>query len=65
MKTTKTFDCVIMKNKIQARLLKERQGMSDAEVNALVQERLRTSKSPVAQLWRRLTTAQSEGADGT
>ena len=61
MKERKTFDCVAMKNEIQAKLLRERAGMPDAEVNALVQERLRTSKSPVAQLWRRLTAAQGEG----
>ena len=62
MKATKTFDCVAMKNEIQAKLLRERAGMTDAEVHALVQERLRSSKSPVAQLWRRLTAARGEGS---
>ena len=63
MKATKTFDCVALKNGIQAKLLKEREGMTDAEVRALVQRRLQSSDSSVARLWRKLTARQGEGAD--
>jgi len=54
VKAAKTFDCVAMKNEIQARLRAEREGMSDEEVRELVRRRLETSDSPVAQLWRQI-----------
>ena len=60
MKATKALDCVELKNAIQARLLAEREGMSDDEVRALVRRRLATSDSPIAQLWRRLTPEQGD-----
>jgi hypothetical protein len=50
----KTFDCVEMKNRIQAELLKEREGMTDEEVRAEIKRRLETSNSPIAQWWRKL-----------
>jgi len=63
MKAAKTLDCVEMKNAIQAKILKETEGMSDAEVRALMHRRLQASDSPVAQLWRRLTPEQGGSTD--
>jgi hypothetical protein len=57
----KTFDCVQMKDEIQARLLSEREGIGEEEARALIRHRLATSGSPVAQLWRRLA-AEGEQA---
>ena len=54
MKSKKDFDSVETKNKIQAQLLKDHQGMSDQEARAAVREALRSSKSSVARLWRKL-----------
>ena len=52
MKTAKAFDCVALKNTIQAQILTEREGMSEADVRALVQRKLETSNTPVGRLWR-------------
>lgn len=52
MKLQKTFDCVQMKNEIQSRLIKEREGMSDVEIEKAMEKKLKTSQSPVAELWR-------------
>lgn len=52
MKLQKTLDCVQMKNEIQSRLIKEREGMSDAEIEKAMEKKLKTSQSPAAQLWR-------------
>ncbi|MCX7002556.1 MAG: hypothetical protein NTV22_04705 [bacterium] len=49
---TKRFDCVRMKNEIQAALLKEFAPLSDAQRQLAMRKHLRRSKSPVAQLWR-------------
>jgi len=62
VKATKALDCVELKNAIQARLLAEREGMGDDEVRALVQRKLATSTSPVAQLWRKLTAGNQSPA---
>jgi hypothetical protein len=62
MKTAKTFDCVLIKNAIQAQLLKERKGMSDEEIRAHVRRKLETSDSPVGRLWRTLIMLRGTGA---
>lgn len=54
MKSKKDFDSVETKNEIQSQLLKDQRGMSDQEARIAVREALRSSKSPVAQLWRKL-----------
>ncbi len=59
MKTTKTFDCVVLKNRIQAQILEERKGLSDQEVRKIVAKRLETSSSPIGRLWRTLTEKTS------
>jgi len=59
MKTiTKDFDCIEMKNAIQARLIARRKGMKAAEVMADIEQTLNRSSEPIADLWRRLNTAR-------
>ena len=48
----KSFDCVEMKNEIQARHRQEYTGLSDDEVQARVEQKLATSDDPVARKWR-------------
>ena len=55
MKKTRRFDCVQMKNDIQARMLRKYRGMTDAEIQADMEHDLATSNSIVAQFWRRIT----------
>jgi hypothetical protein len=60
MKTkAKRFDCVKMKNDIQARMLRQYAGWSDEEREADIRRRLAESKSPVGRLWRKLTSQQA------
>jgi hypothetical protein len=54
MKKAKRFDCVKMKNDIQARLRRKYRGMTDDQRQATMEQELTTSPSPVAQLWRDL-----------
>ena len=54
MKMKKDFDCVEMKNEIQARLLREWEGMTSSEISASVNNELASSPSPMAVLWRRI-----------
>ena len=58
MKTKKTFDCVEMKNAIQARHRQEFEGLSDEEVRRRITERLATSDDVVARKWRAIVRAQ-------
>ena len=60
MSATKTFDCVEMKAALQARLLKEMEGMTDEEQRAYTQRKLRESDSPAARLWRAVMAKQDE-----
>jgi len=59
MRDSKAFDCVRMKNEIQAKLARERRGLSDEEVLDLINHDLETSDSPLAQLWRRIERMES------
>ena len=54
MKMKKDFDCVEMKNQIQQKLHEQRKGMSDEEIEAQIEQKLRTSQSPAAKFWRRI-----------
>ena len=56
---TKRFDCVRMKNDIQARLRRRYTGMTDDERQAAIERRLTESDSPVGRLWRDLTGKQA------
>jgi hypothetical protein len=62
VKREKTFDCVQMKNAIQARHLQERRGLTDAEVRRRIAERLASSDDPVAQKWCALGQRQNAPA---
>ena len=53
----KPFDCVAMKNAIQAKLRKEQEGLTDEEVLRRRREWLETSNDPVARWWRSLQGA--------
>jgi hypothetical protein len=60
MKTkTKRFDCVKMKNDIQAAMRREFRGLSDAEIQARIEQDLATSDAPAARLWRELAVRQA------
>jgi hypothetical protein len=52
MKTAKAFDCVKMKDGIQAGLLKQWHGASQEDIRRQVEHRLATGKSDLAQWWR-------------
>jgi type VI protein secretion system component VasK len=54
MKKAKRFDCVQMKNDIQAGMRHKYRGMTDAEIQADIEQQLATSDSPVAKLWRQV-----------
>ena len=59
MPKTKTFDCVEMKNRIQAELREEYEGLSEDEIAARRRAWLETSDDPVARKWRQLGKAES------
>jgi len=54
MKTAKQFDCVAMKNQIQAQEAERRGQLSDEEVRRQTEQELARSSSPVGKLWRSL-----------
>jgi hypothetical protein len=58
---TKTFDCVEMKNRIQAELLAEKERLGEVEMARRRKEWLETSTAPLAVWWRK--AASVEGAD--
>jgi hypothetical protein len=62
MKKAKEFDCVRMKDEIQARLTRQWRGLTDAEIRERIQRKLATSKSPIAQLWRKLQARDEKAA---
>ena len=66
----KSFDCVEMKNAIQAKRLAEWQALSDEEVRESIRRRLATSDDPVARWWRKIQEAEAQrhtrsSGDGT
>jgi hypothetical protein len=52
MKNPKSFDCVEMKNGIQALLRKEHEGLSDEEIERRRRAWLETSDDRLARWWR-------------
>lgn len=60
MKTAKSFDCVRMKDDIQARLRVEWQGLKEKEIRAKVHEHLATSDGEIAKWWRGAQPAKQE-----
>ena len=53
-KRAKRFDCVAMKNRIQAEQAQEYRGLTDEQVRRRIRRALAKSKSPVGRLWRAL-----------
>ena len=56
---TKTYDCVEMKNGIQAELLAEKERLGEAEMARRHREWLETSTDPLALWWRAVASAQA------
>jgi hypothetical protein len=62
MTKAKTFDCVRMKDEIQARLLREWRGLTDEEIQRRSARKLATSQNPIAKLWRELEARDKKPA---
>ena len=62
MKAKKKFDCVEMKNTIQARRHKEHEGLSDEEIRKRIERRLTASDDTVACKWRRIADHEKAAA---
>ena len=58
MRDSESFDCVEMKNAIQAQLPKEYEGLDEREIVRHRRQWLETSDSPVAKWWRTMQTAR-------
>ncbi len=58
MKKPKPFDAVEMKNRIQAQLRKEQEGLSDEEIEGRRRAWLETSDDPAAKWWRSIQRAK-------
>lgn len=52
----KKFDCVAMKDTIQAQHAKEYAGLSPDEIRQRVQQKLETSDHPAAAWWRSISS---------
>ena len=57
MMKNKTFDCVKMKNEIQAKLRQEYDALTPEEIRKRRREKLETSDDLIARKWRRLIQA--------
>lgn len=55
-----TLNCVELKNEIQAKLHQAHAGMSDQEIQFKTAQKLATSNSPVARLWRSIQKKKSK-----
>jgi hypothetical protein len=64
MKKAKAFDCVRLKDEIQARLMREWRGLTDEEIRERIRRRLAQSQSPIAKLWRAVAAAERKRAKG-
>jgi len=62
MKKAREFDCVRLKDEIQARLTRQWRGLTDEEIRERIRRKLATSKSPIAQLWRKLQARDEKAA---
>ncbi len=58
IKKPKSFDCVEMKNSIQAHLRKEHKGLSDEEIDRRRRDWLEKSDDPLAKWWRSIQVAK-------
>ena len=55
MKADKRFDCVKMKDELQARLDEKYRGLTDEQIRERIRHELATSDGPIARLWRSVT----------
>jgi hypothetical protein len=62
MKKAKEFDCVRFKEELQARLMREYKGLTDEQIRRRTARKLAMSKSPIAQLWRKLQARDEKAA---
>ena len=60
MARKKDFDCVEMKNAIQARRRQQYEGLSDEEVRKRIDAELATSDDPVARKWRKIAEREAQ-----
>jgi len=51
-----------LKDEIQARLTRQWRGLTDEEIRERIRRKLATSKSPIAQLWRKLQARDEKAA---
>jgi hypothetical protein len=62
---TKTFDCVAMKDRVQAELLEEQARMGESEMLRRHREWLQTSDAPLARWWRSVEVARTPSGQPT
>jgi hypothetical protein len=62
MKKAKKFDCVRLKDELQARLMREYKGLTDEQIRRRRARKLATSRSPIAKLWRALQARDKKQA---
>jgi len=62
VKAAKKFDCVKMKDEVQAKLLADYDALDDREIRQRMQRKLAASTGPVGKLWRALTKADAPTA---
>jgi hypothetical protein len=62
MKKAREFDCVRLKDEIQARLMREYKGLTDEQIRRRRARKLATSRSPIAKLWRALQVRDKKQA---
>ncbi len=61
MRSTKTFDCVEMKDRIHRQIAQECAGLPDEQVLARIREALSHSQDAVARRWREIATPNPPG----
>lgn len=59
MNTDEDFDCLKMKDEIQAKLRKKWEGLSGQEIREQIRRSLETSQTPIARWWRRVRDEQA------
>ena len=62
---TKTFDCIAIKDRIQAELLEEQARVGDTEMQRRHREWLQTSDAPLARWWRSLEATRTGASEPT
>jgi hypothetical protein len=62
MKKPKEFDCVRFKDELQARLMREYEGLTEEQIRKRTARKLATSQTPIAKLWRKLQARDKKAA---